>query len=47
MKITEEVFEHKIPTNVILNFDQTPLGFVIRKLRIQKKLPKYSHRELR
>ena len=24
----KKIFEHKIPSNLILNFDQTPLGFV-------------------
>ena len=26
-KIAEKVFQHNIPKDLILNFDQTPLGF--------------------
>ena len=43
-KITETVFEHKIPSDLILNFDQTSLGFAIPLIEnyiYKKELPKF------
>lgn len=38
-KIPEAVFEHKIPSNLILNFDQTFLGFTNPSKRNSRNVP--------
>ena len=38
-KIPETVFEHKIPSNLVLNFDQTSLGFTNPSKRISQNVP--------
>ena len=38
-KIPEAVFEHRIPSNLVLNFDQTFLGFTNPSKRNSQNVP--------